>query len=121
MKQASLKLKMYANNVGVVDKELAPTILRSMLYTISFLALLYVVFLGNMVFNIVERKSLESQARVLNSEVGELELTYLSMSNKIDLNLSRELGFKETNIKFTTRRALGSNTFGNINLANNEI
>jgi hypothetical protein len=70
-------------------------------------SLLYVLFLGNMVSNIVARRSLEVQARNLSSEVGNLELTYLSMSSGIDLAFSYDKGFKETKINFATRKSLG--------------
>ena len=47
-------------------------------------------------FNIVERKALEGRALTLSNEVGNLELEYLSVSQKVDLNLAYSLGFKET-------------------------
>ncbi|MBP9711507.1 MAG: hypothetical protein KBD55_00525 [Candidatus Pacebacteria bacterium] len=120
MKQATIKLKMYAGNVNMINNDMAIRILRSMLFASLALGFLYVIFLGNMVFNIVERKSLESQARNLSNQVGDLELTYLSLSNKIDLELSHSLGYRETTVKFATRKALGSNTLPTT-LANNEI
>ncbi len=117
MKQASLKLKSYTNNVIIVDNgNLHRKILHSMLFTIFALALVYVLALGNMVFNIVERKSIESKTHTLSNEVGDLELQYLSISQKIDLNLAYSLGFKETKTKFAVRKPLGS-----ISMAKNEI
>ncbi len=117
MKQASLKLKIYAGNVKVIDHgNLQGRILNIMLYSLGALALFYVFFLGSMVFNIIERKSLEANARVLSNEVGNLELDYLSISEKIDLNLAYSLGFKETKTKFTTPKSLGS-----ITVVKNEI
>ncbi len=56
---------------------------------------LYLFFVGTTIFNIVERNNLESQNRELSSRVGELELLYLSESNKIDINLAYSLGFKD--------------------------
>lgn len=117
MKQASLKLKNYANNVTIVNNgNLHGMILHLMLFAIFALALVYVLVLGNMVFNIVERKSMESKAHALSNEVGDLELQYLSISQKIDLNLAYSLGFKETKTKFAVRKPLGS-----ISMAKNEI
>ena len=69
-----------------------------------------------MVFNIVERKALEGRALTLSNEVGNLELEYLSVSQKVDLNLAYSLGFKETKKTFANRKALGS-----ISIAKNEI
>lgn len=117
MKQASLKVKKYANNVNIIDSgNLQRQILNTMFWMLGILAFGYVFFLGNMVFNIVERKSLEGYAQTLSNEVSNLELEYLSTSQKVDLNLAYSLGFKETKAKFATRKALGS-----INIAKNEI
>lgn len=117
MKQATLKLKNYTSNVNIIDNDnLHRRILNSMFLVVAVLAFVYILLLGSMVFNIVERKSLEGYARDLSSEVGGLELEYLSESQKIDLNLAYSLGFKETKANFATRKALGS-----ISLAKNEI
>jgi len=117
MKQASLKLKNYASNVNIIDNgNLHKQVLNTMILALGILAFFYVFFLGNMVFNIVERKTLEKYALTLSNEVGNLELEYFSVSQKVDLNLAYSLGFKEIKTKFATRKALGS-----INIAKNEI
>jgi len=102
MRQATLKLKMYAPNVNVVNNPRG-ALFFGMLWFTAGLAVLYVVFLGNMVFNIVERRALETEARTLMSQVGDLELTYLSMSSSLDLNFSYAMGFKEAKANFATR------------------
>ncbi len=122
MKAVSLKLKMYANNasnINVLSNNLERFTLHAILWSFGALAVWYVLLLGNMVFNIVERRALESEARTLSSEVGEMELVYLSLSNDIDLAMSHSFGFKETKAKFATRKSL--DTFGSIKLVNNEI
>lgn len=106
-------MKSYAwsmgNVVSIIDNgNLERRILQYLFISFGALALLYILILGNMVFNIVERKSLESHVRTLSSEVAEMELSYLSMSKGLDLAYSRTLGFKEANITFATRKALGS-------------
>ena len=117
MKTASLKLKSYANNVNIIDNgNLQRKILNTMLWMFAILGFFYVFFLGNMVFNIVERKSLDTYAHTLQNDVGNLELEYLSMSQKVDLDLAYSLGFKEIKTKYATRKTLGS-----INIAKNEI
>ncbi len=85
-------------------------ILNGMLGSLLFLALCYVLFLGNMVFNIVERRGLEAEARTLGNEVSELELTYLSLSSSLDVGLSKSFGFEEIKPSFATRKPL--NTVG---------
>jgi hypothetical protein len=117
MKQASLKIKSYTSNVNIVDNSnLQRRILNIMLSMLGVLALSYFLLLGSMVFNIVERKSLEKHAYTLTNEVGDLELSYFDLSHQIDLDLAYSLGFKEIKTKFATRKTLGS-----INIAKNEI
>lgn len=94
-------------------------ILGFLLASLGILGLSYILLIGNMVFNIVERKALEAEARTLVNEVGNMELTYLSLSSEIDLELSRSLGFKEVKATYATRKALGS--LPTTQLAKNEI
>ena len=112
------------NRIIAINNNIEKLILKIILWSFALLALLYVIFLGNMVSDIAERRSLESVARTLSSEVGNLELTYLSMSNNVDITLSHSLGFKETKATFTTRKSLGLNSSepsGNIKIAQNEL
>lgn len=103
MRQASLQLKMRVRRINVINNDLEKVLLKVILWSFALLAALYALVLGNTVFNILERRNLEGEARALAPEVATLELTYLSFSNNVDLDLSRALGFKETNPKFVTR------------------
>ncbi|MBI3888632.1 hypothetical protein HY311_02465 [Candidatus Nomurabacteria bacterium] len=96
--------------------EVNRVILNTLLSTFGLLALLYVLIMGNMVVNIVERKALEKEVLTTSNEVGQLELSYLSVSGSVDMALSSSMGFKETKATFATRKSLGS-----LKLANNEI
>lgn len=118
MRQATLQLKNRIKNAGVVRSnfETPKLVLNTMIFTLAGLAFLYVLILGNMVFDIVQRKNLEKEMMALTSEVGNLELTYLNVSNSVDMNLSASMGFKEAKANFATRRALGS-----LKIANDEI
>ena len=119
MRQASLKLKMYMSNVKVIDNnDLKRHVLHILLYSFGILAIGYVFILSNMVFNIIERRSFEKEAFSLGNEVGDLELIYLSLSNKVDLNFSYSLGFKEIKPKFATRKALGLDSSLSLKLDN---
>jgi len=118
-KKVNLKIKNYRTNVNIIDNgNLRNRILHTMLFTLGMLALFYVFLLGSMVFNIVERKTLQVYDRSLSSEVGNLELEYLSLSQKIDLDLAYSLGFREIETDFVMRKALGSS---GISIAKNEI
>lgn len=91
--------------------------LKLLLYAFAGLALCYVLVLGNIVWNIVERRSLESEARTLVNDVSDLELEYLSLSSSIDASLGSSLGFIETRTEhFATRKSLGS-----LAIAGNEL
>lgn len=110
MKTTSIKIKSYVNTVDVmVDSDLQYKIFHIMLLSFGVLALCYVLILGNMVFNIVERKVMEKEALALSNEVGALELSYLSISNKVDLSLSYSLGFKEVKPTYAVRKSFGLN------------
>jgi len=107
MKKTAIKIKSYAGNVTIVDNNnLGKRVLSVLLVTFGMLAVSYVLVLGNMVFNIVERQSLGKEAKALSNQVGDLELRYLAMSSKIDLALGHEMGFKETKTQFATREPL---------------
>jgi hypothetical protein len=115
MKTAALKIKTYSRSVSIVNNNgLERNILRGIVASAIVLAGCYVVIMGSMVFNIVERKALEANARNLSNEVGELELQYLNISKSVDLALAESKGFKETDTKkFATRKSLGSISFAN--------
>ena len=119
MRQASLKFKSYVGNASIVDNnDLQGRIFQMMMISFGALALFYVFILGNMVFNIIERRTLEKQAVSLSNQVGDLELSYLSLSNKVNLDLSYSLGFKEVKPTFTVRKSLGFLPTLKTNLAN---
>lgn len=127
MRQVALQLKTRIQNTSIVNNnaEFQKTIFYAMLFTVAILILFYVFILGNMVFNITERRVTEKEILTLSNEVSNLELSYLSLSNGIDLALSSSMGFKETKAVFATRKALGFNTAGkdleSIKFTSNEI
>ena len=122
----SLQFKTRIQNVNVTNNnvETGQMILNTMLLVLFGLGFLYVLILGNMVFDVVQRKTMEKEALALSNEVSDLELSYLSLSGSVDLALSSTMGFKEIKATFATRKSLGygsSETFGSIKLAKNEI
>ncbi len=119
MQQASLKIKNYVSNVDIINNNSQGAFLRTILFAFGGLALGYVLVLGNIVLNIIERKTAELSIRNLTSEVSDLELEYLTMSNNVDLNMSYAMGFKELKPTFAVRKSIGS--LGSISLARNEI
>lgn len=116
MRTIAIKIRKFGGVSIVNNNNIEKRILHTLILCLGLLALLYVLLLGSMVFNIVGRKALETNTRTLSNEVGDLELNYLSLSNKVDLAFSYSMGFKETHITYATRKALGS-----IKLPKNEI
>jgi len=117
---------MHGTNANVTNNgNVKRHILNIMLLSLGMLAFCYIFLLGSIVFNIIERRTFEVDARALSNEVMNLELQYLSMSNKIDLTLAKSMGFQETKTKFAVRKTLGRSStgepLGSIKLAKNEL
>lgn len=124
MKQISLNLKNYVSNANVINNYgLQKSILHTIFLSFGVIFVSYVLVIMGIIFNIAERKALDTQARNLLNEVGELELTYLSKSSNIDISLSKSLGYREVKAGYATRKSLGyiSPSENNIKLAKNEI
>lgn len=115
MKSRGIKFKIYAGNMGIMTNvPAAKRLLQIMSISFVLLVVLYVFILGTTVSNIIERRAHESRARTLFSEVGELELKFLSLSGKIDPDYGKSLGFIDgAEENFATRKSLGSVTFVN--------
>lgn len=79
-------------------------IFRVLLGSLLSLSIVYVYMIGSITFNVVARKSLENTARVLGSNISELELTYLSNINDVNKARATTLGFVDTKSNiFATR------------------
>jgi hypothetical protein len=118
MKYATQQIRTRIQNVNITNNniEVNRIILNTMLLVFGALAILYFFILGNMVFNIVQRKNLEKEALTLSSQVGNLELSYLSVSNSVDVALSSSMGFKATQVNYAVRKSLGT-----LKIENDEI
>lgn len=128
MKTIAIQMKNYAPNVNIINNNnFSSRLLNTLLLAFGILALSYVLILGNMVWNIVERRTFENEANVLSSRVGELELQYLSMSDKVDLVLALSMGFGEAKTKqFVNRKSIGrvsssGEPLSNVKLAKNDL
>jgi hypothetical protein len=107
MRAIGSKLNMYVRSVTLVNNDAERAIFNIILWSFGVLALLYILFLGNMVKDIVGRKSLEARVSTLSNEVRDLELDYLALSNNIDLDFSYSLGFKDAKTTFTAHKSVG--------------
>lgn len=66
---------------------------------------LYLFFIGQTVFRLVAEKDMESRARLVSTEISELELETLSLNDTISIEKAYELGFVSPK---TTRYAEGA-------------
>lgn len=124
MRQISAQFNIFANKVkgaSVMSNNFDVILARFIFLSFGALAICYVLILGNMVANIIERRSLETSSRTLQNEVGDLELKYLSLSNSIDLPLAHSLGFKETKASYATRKTLGFKPIDSVKVSQNGI
>jgi hypothetical protein len=88
----------------VRDQDIRKVLFRVFVSALIILSLSYAYLIGSITFNVLARKSLETESRALASRVGELELTYLTSANKLDKSYATSLGFVESkNNIFTTR------------------
>ena len=55
------------------------------------LGIMYLYFVGDTTFNIIKRKEINNNTQSISSEIRELELEYLTLNQKINLNLAYPL------------------------------
>jgi hypothetical protein len=76
---------------------------------------IYVYFVNQTIWNVVQRQRLETQMTGLNNRLSELEFKYISMENDVTIDKAYALGFKDVNEpKFVSRRASQFAWNGNI-------
>ena len=99
----NLKLQTNIINNNNLDRK----VLFCLVSVFAVLVVSYVYFIGSIVFNILERKTVEADVRSLKSNVGQMELQYLSLNNSVDLAFAREKGYEEPkNLYFASRQSL---------------
>lgn len=82
-------------------------LIRALFLTLFLLASLYVYFLSASVLNVVMREEIGKDIAAFNSQIGELEHSYLSQKNRIGLNDASTLGFvKIADKRFVERYSL---------------
>lgn len=66
---------------------------------------LYMFFLGRTIFDLVDRKNVENDIRLVSSRISELELQVLDYNNQVTLQKAYELGFiNNSDPKFVSRK-----------------
>ncbi len=71
-------------------------------------AILYGYFLNAAIVNVVEREKAEEKMARLNSQIADLEFSYISLKNVISLDLAYSLGYQNAEgAKFISRKSGG--------------
>lgn len=108
MRQNILKINTYASSLSIINNSnLESKLFKLMLGILGILAISYIFIIGNITLNIIERTALLESEHSMANELGDLELQYLALSSKVDLNLAYSLGFKEAKASFATRNVDG--------------
>ena len=101
------KTKAIANEI-VENSNTQRVILRILLGSLLSLSIVYIYMIGSITFNVVARKSLDRTAQILNSNISDLELTYLSNMNNINRTLATNNGFVDTKSNIFAKRSITS-------------
>lgn len=114
MRQATLQLKTRIPHVNIMNNniEIKKNIFNTMSLIFAILIFSYLLILWNTVFSIIARRTLEKEMTILSNEISKLEVSYLAISNSVDMNLSSTMGFKEAKATFAIRKSLGSRPMG---------
>ncbi|OGJ11594.1 hypothetical protein A2467_02975 [Candidatus Nomurabacteria bacterium RIFOXYC2_FULL_36_8] len=101
------KTKAIANEI-VENSNTQRVILRILLGSLLSLSIVYIYMIGSITFNVVARKSLDRTAQILNSNISDLELTYLSNMNNINRTLATNNGFVDSKSNIFAKRSITS-------------
>lgn len=78
---------------------------------IGLMSFFYVFFVQQTIMNVVEREKTLKEARVVSSEIGDMESAYIALKNNITLDFAYAQGFKDADAtEYISKRELGRNT-----------
>lgn len=70
----------------------------------------YLYYVNRTIVNVVERQNIEKEIALINSRLGDLESSYLSLKNGISYDLALSKGFvKVSNEKYVSRKTFNNN------------
>jgi len=102
MTQIAQSINMsFGSMSNVINNEIAKTgkiekkIFYILIAILFILFMFYGYFVNQTIHNIVKRESMESEIKVINSNISELELKYLSIKNNLTLDYAYSIGFLE--------------------------
>ena len=107
--KTSIINKININNISIPENpEIEKKLIMALFIAILLSAILYGYLIKEAVISIVLRDKIGEEMGDLSSKVSNLEVEYIELKNKIDLDFAYSKGFKEvTDIKFVSRNNLG--------------
>ena len=109
MKAIALKVKKYQPSINIVNNNnMQKQILNIVFFLLAALSICYLFLLCSIVWNIVQRGTLEAQATTLSNNVQNLQLQYFTASSQIDLTLAQTMGFQQVKTNFAVIKNVGS-------------
>lgn len=79
--------------------------------SIAILGGLYIFFLASTTLHIAQRKSIQSDIRLANSRIADLEAEFFTQANGVDLAYAKDLGFVEITDVHYSERTLPTESF----------
>ncbi len=83
---------------------------------VMFFSASYMYFLNRTVVNAVERQNIEKEITLINSRTSDLEESYLSLKNKMNIDYALSKGFiKVSNEKYVSAKTFNKNLLVSVN------
>ncbi|MBP6931288.1 MAG: hypothetical protein KBD48_00465 [Candidatus Pacebacteria bacterium] len=101
------KAKEITQTLGT-DMNMQRIVFRVLVSSLVLLAMVYIYFIGSITFNVIARKTLETNMHELGSRVSNLELSYLASSNSVDKNFALSVGFVDATSPIFATRSVAS-------------
>lgn len=99
---------------GTISYDNRTRIFWILISALALLVCVQIVAIGATTKSVAERQTLEKQVLDLTARAGELEFNYITLRNKVDMNLAYERGYRETKdpvyVSRTAQDSLGTLT-----------
>ena len=106
-----MTIRILKSNMLPLNTDLRKRLFFGLLGFAGLTFFVYIYLIGQIVFNVVERRNAETELKFLSNSLSQLEFKYLSKSREINLEYAKNLGFKEPQkIGFVGRTTLTKNT-----------
>lgn len=100
-----MKARTNHNVLKISDKALFFIVLGFLISTF----VMYVFLVNKTIMNVVAREKVEKNISSLSTSIGELEFKYISLKNKVTLELAHSKGFSDVSpTRFIARNGNGS-------------